>query len=59
MPRHPIVMADGRVPCDRCDACIEKSEAERNHGTWQEMICDQCASDLAEVNPSMAKGGVA
>jgi hypothetical protein len=53
MPLHPIVMADGRVPCDCCDALIDQAEAERNFLAWQQMLCDHCAAAHAEANPQV------
>lgn len=53
MPVHPIVMADGRVPCDCCDALIDQAEAEGNFPAWQQMICDHCAAGYAEANPQV------
>lgn len=53
MPLHPIVMADGRVPCDCCDSLISKAEAEANFPAWQQMLCDHCAAAYAEANPQV------
>lgn len=48
---HPIVLPDGRVPCDVCDAAIAKTEAERNAAVWDRGVCDHCAAELLEANP--------
>ena len=53
-PVHPIVMPDGRVPCDVCDALIPKAEAEVNFPAWQQHICDSCAEQYAEATPEIA-----
>lgn len=53
---HPIVLADGRVPCDVCDAAISKEEAERNAATWERGVCDRCAQDIADANPGWPSG---
>lgn len=52
MPLHPIVMADGRVPCDCCDALITQAEAEGNFPAWQQMLCDHCAGEYAAAQSS-------
>jgi len=49
--RHPIVLPDGRVPCDICDAAITTTEAERHFDQWMQHICDHCAGELAVANP--------
>ena len=48
---HPIVLPDGRVPCDVCDAAIIKDVAERNAAVWTRGVCDPCADALASANP--------
>ena len=48
---HPIVLPDGRVPCDVCDAAIFKAQAERNAEVWDRGVCDHCAGELLEANP--------
>ena len=48
---HPIVLPDGRVPCDVCDAAIAKAEAERNGAVWDRGVCDHCAGELLDANP--------
>ena len=48
---HAIVLPDGRVPCDVCDAAIIKDVAERNAAVWDRGVCDRCADDLAQANP--------
>ena len=53
---HPIVLPDGRVPCDACDAAIIKEVAERNADVWGRGVCDHCADQLLEVNPEWPGG---
>lgn len=48
---HPIVLQDGRVPCDVCDAAIFKAQAERNAEVWDRGVCDHCAGELLKANP--------
>ncbi|MBN8263068.1 MAG: hypothetical protein J0M21_00255 [Xanthomonadales bacterium] len=48
---HPIVLPDGRVPCDACGAAIIKDVAERNAEVWDRGVCDHCADALLEANP--------
>ena len=48
---HPIVLPDGRVPCDVCDAAIFKTEAESNAAVWDRGVCNRCAGELLEANP--------
>lgn len=52
---HPIVLPDGRVPCDLCDAAITLEEAERHFEAWMQHICDHCAGDYARTNPEIAR----
>ena len=53
---HPIVLPDGRVPCDVCDAAIVKDVAERNAAVWDRGVCDRCADELLEANPEWSRG---
>ena len=53
---HPIVLPDGSVPCDVCDAAIVKDVAERNAATWTRAVCDHCAEALAAANPEWSGG---
>lgn len=53
---HPIVLSDGRVPCDVCDAAIVKGVAEQNAATWTRAVCDHCAEALAAANPEWSAG---
>ena len=53
---HPIVLPDGRVPCDVCDAAIIKDVAERNAAVWDRGVCDHCADQLLEANPEWPRG---
>ena len=53
---HPIVLPDGRVPCDVCDAAIVKDVAERNAAVWDRGVCDRCADELLEANPEWPRG---
>lgn len=53
---HPIVLPDGRVPCDVCDAAIVKDVAERNAAVWDRGVCDRCADQLLEANPEWSRG---
>ena len=48
---HPIVLPDGRVPCDVCDAAIATDMAERNAAMWERGVCDRCAEELQQANP--------
>lgn len=47
---HPIVLPDGRVPCDTCDAAISKAEAEANAAVWDRGLCNHCAAELLEAS---------
>jgi hypothetical protein len=53
--RHPIVLPDGRVPCDMCDAAISIEEAERHFPAWMQHICNVCAGEYAAANPELAR----
>ena len=53
---HPIVLPDGRVPCDVCDAAITKDQAEANATVWDRGVCDHCAGELLEANPDWPRG---
>ena len=57
--RHPIVLSDGRVPCDVCDAAITIEEAERHVDAWMQHICNQCAGEFADANPAIAREAAA
>ena len=53
---HPIVLPDGRVPCDVCDAAISKAQAEASAAVWDRGVCDHCAGELLEANPDWPVG---
>lgn len=57
--RHPIVYADGRVPCDICAAAITITEAERHFEAWMQHICDHCAGEVTPANPDEAREAIA
>lgn len=57
--RHPIVLPDGRVPCDVCDAAISTEEAERHFDAWMQHVCNGCAGEFAEANPEIAREAAA
>lgn len=57
--RHPIVLPDGRVPCDICDAAITTAEAERHYPAWMQHICNTCAGEFEVANPEIARATVA
>lgn len=56
---HPIVLSDGRVPCDICDAAISTSEAERHFRVWMQHICAHCAGEFAAANPEISREATA
>lgn len=53
--RHPIVLPDGRVPCDVCAAAITIAEAERHVDAWMQHVCDHCAG--VPVPPAALRWG--
>lgn len=57
--RHPIVLSDGCVPCDICDAAITTAEAEANFEPWLQHICNHCAAGIARQNPEIAREAIA
>lgn len=57
--RHPIILSDGRVPCDICDAAITTTEAERHFDAWMQHICDHCAGEYTTENAELERESVA
>ena len=53
---HPIVLADGRVPCDICAAAITTAEAESHFDAWSQHLCNACAGECEDANPAAPVG---
>lgn len=46
---HPIVLSDGRVPCDICHQPTDVTLAELHAHQWGRAVCARCHDDLSQT----------